>query len=527
MTPSRHQKARDIAPGRFGIWLERAIVAALFLFAFAAPISIAGAQIAWGLGILFWLLRLAVWPRPTLYRTPVDYALFGFFVLSGISSVVSYEPLTSIPKLRAATLFTIVYLFAESVRSIRVLRALVVVLIAAAVVSALFTFAQAAIGRGIKVQDLRPDSPLKAARFAPERLKNEPTPILSGDTIEEVDGYRISSPEEVVAALDRPATDKPAQIKIYRVEWNPTVQLPRGGLLPGATAEERLGIWSWTRGRDRRATGFFSHWTTYGESLQLLASLVLGLLVALPRKRNKWGLVLTLVLAVLCAALLLTIVRASWLSFLISATLIALLGLRWRALLVVGLCAVPLVFAGLFLLQQRRNVGFFDPKDDSITWRQTVQREGVRLLFSSPRHLLFGVGIDSVKAHWREWNLFDQGRRPKGHMHSDYLQIALERGIPTLIVWLVLMALYAQMLWRLQRRLSKESWIERGLALGALGGLLGFMTSGIVHYNWGDSEVVMIFYMTMGLSLALHRETEFAALPPDVRKASGLPGKVQ
>lgn len=505
---SKTKSTREIAPGPLGVWLERGIVAALFLFAFAAPISIAGAQIAWGLGILFWLLRLVVWPRPEIYRTPVDYALLGFFVLSGISSVVSYEPLTSIPKLRAATLFTIVYLFAESVRSIRVVRTLVLVLIAGAVVSALFTFGQAAIGRGIRVQDLRPDSPLKAARFAPERFKNEPTPIQSGDTIEEIDGHRVSSPEQLVAALDRLATDKPAQIKVYRVEWNPTLQLPRGGLLPGATPEERLGIGSWTRGRDRRATGFFSHWTTYGEALQLLASLVLGLLVALPRKRNKWGLVLTLVLAILCAALLLTIVRASWLSFLISATLIALLGLRWRALLVVGLCALPLVFAGLFLLQQRRNVGFFDPKDDSIKWRQTVQREGVRLLFSSPRHILFGVGIDSVKAHWREWNLFDQGRRPKGHMHSDYLQIGLERGLPTLITWLVLMALYARMLWRLQRRLSKDSWIERGLALGALGGLLGFMTSGIVHYNWGDSEVVMIFYMIMGTSLALDRQVQ-------------------
>ncbi len=29
------------------------------------------------------------------------------------------------------------------------------------------------------------------------------------------------------------------------------------------------------------------------------------------------------------------------------------------------------------------------------------------------------------------------------------------------------------------------------------------MISGVVHYNWGDSEVVMIFYMIMGLSLAV------------------------
>jgi len=28
-----------------------------------------------------------------------------------------------------------------------------------------------------------------------------------------------------------------------------------------------------------------------------------------------------------------------------------------------------------------------------------------------------------------------------------------------------------------------------------------------VHYNWGDSEVVMVFYMIMGLALAVHRNS--------------------
>ena len=32
------------------------------------------------------------------------------------------------------------------------------------------------------------------------------------------------------------------------------------------------------------------------------------------------------------------------------------------------------------------------------------------------------------------------------------------------------------------------------------------MLSGVVHYNWGDSEVVMIFYLIMGLSLVVERE---------------------
>ena len=501
---STAKTSREIAPGPLGLWLERAILAALFLFSFAAPISIAAAQFAWALGLLFWLLRFFVFPRPRLYRTPVDYAMFAFFILTGISSFLSYEPMVSIGKLRAAMLFTIAYLFAENLRSARILRLLVAVLMAATMLSVLFTFAQYAIGRGVKVQGVRADSPLKGTR-SQTRTKVEATPILDGDTIEEVDGQRIWNIEQLAAELDRPTTEKTAKLKIYRYEWNPVLEIPRGKLLPGVTPEERLGIASWSRGRDRRAIGFFNHWTTYSESLQLLGSLAFGLFVALPLKRSKWSLILLVVLITISGALMLTVVRASWLSFLISAALIAALGLRWRTLIVIGACALPLVLAGTFILHQKRGVGFFDSHDDSIRWRQTVQREGLHLLVSNPRHLLVGVGMDSIKAHWRAWGLFDNGRLPMGHMHSDYLQIALERGVPALIAWLILMALYAGMLWRTQRQVAKESWIERGIILGALGGMVGFMISGVVHYNWGDSEVVMIFYLIMGLSLFIER----------------------
>jgi len=170
-----------------------------------------------------------------------------------------------------------------------------------------------------------------------------------------------------------------------------------------------------------------------------------------------------------------------------------------------GGCGLPVILAVLFVLQQKRSVGFFDQKDDSIVWRQKVWRDGFHLLTSNPRHLLVGVGMDSIKGHWREWELFDNGRMPMGHMHSDYLQIALERGVPALIVWLILFGAYARTLWRVRRRILSENWIERGVVLGALGGLVGFMLSGVVHYNWGDSEVVMIFYLIMGLSLVVER----------------------
>ena len=70
----RGPQSREIAPGPLAIWLERAILGALFLFVIAAPTSIAATQTAWLLGMLFWVLRLMVWPRPKVHRTTIDYA---------------------------------------------------------------------------------------------------------------------------------------------------------------------------------------------------------------------------------------------------------------------------------------------------------------------------------------------------------------------------------------------------------------------------------------------------------------------
>jgi O-antigen ligase len=512
VTPKIKASQTNIEP--LALWFERATLATLFLFVMAAPNSIAAAQTAWMLGLLFWVLRFTSWPRPRLERTPLDYPMFGFFVLTGLSSFLSYEPTVSIGKLRAASLFTIVYLFAENVRSPRLLRALVLVLLASCMVSIFYTFGQYALGRGVKVYGVSLNSPLSDAKRV-SRAKIETIPIISGDTLEEVDGRPLNNLQELVSALNSPQAG-PAKIKVYRFEWYAVLDVPRGQLHAGATPEEQLGIGRWTTGRDRRATGFYNHWTTYAEMLQLITSLAIGLFFALPRKRNRNGAVLALVIGGMGIALLLSVTRASWLSLLISATVITALSVSRKLLLVLGLCAVPLILGGLFVLQKKRNVGFFDKKDDSIVWRERTWHDGFQLLTSNPRHMLVGVGMDSIKAHWREWGLFDNGRMPMGHMHSDYLQIALERGVPTLIVWLILLGTYARMLWRLRHRIPMENWIERGVVLGALGGLIGFMSSGLVHYNWGDSEVVMIFYLVMGLSLAVEGLTrsDMKSVPP-------------
>jgi hypothetical protein len=477
--------------------LDSAIVACLFLFAFAAPNSIAATQTAWLLGMALWLLRFAFRPRPKLQRTPLDYFLFGFFILSGLSSFLSYEPMVSIGKMRAASLFTIVYLVSQNVPSRRVIRLLALALVGACMISVIFTGAQRVLGKGVRVYGVSEASPLFKAG------------VRDGDTLLTADGAKLNDPEDLVNELSKP-DKKVVTVTTYRREWVFPCKIPRGTLLPGNNALEQLDVGSWSKGRDWRASGLFGNFVTYAEALQLILALTVGLFVALPRKRSVIGIALLLALTGMVGALLLTVTRASWLAFAISTALILLLSVSRRAVLIAGVIAIPLILTGLLVLRNNRNVGFIDQQDKSTSWRETVWREGFHLLVSKPRHLLVGIGMDSIKSHWREWGMFDKGRLPWGHMHSNPLQIALERGLPALLVWLGLLFVYARTIWRTLRYNARLDWIEHGILLGALGGLVGFFVSGLVHYNWGDSEVIMVFYFLMGLVLALKFKLESA-----------------
>src|SRR6266481_1941903 len=97
-----HDKRSTVAK-----WIDRLIVVFLFLFAAFAPHSIAVTQIAWMLGMVLWVVRFAFHPVPVFHKTPLDYVLLGFFIITGMSAFFSYEPWVSIGKLRAASLFTI------------------------------------------------------------------------------------------------------------------------------------------------------------------------------------------------------------------------------------------------------------------------------------------------------------------------------------------------------------------------------------------------------------------------------------
>ena len=431
----------------------------------------------------------------------IDLALLAFIALTVISSIVSYEPEVSIRKLVPVSLVTIAYLVAGQAREVRFRRRMIAVLLISAVATVIWTFGVLAVGKNLKVTELSATSPLRAAD------------LRENDTILKLGGETVSSPADLTDAISRNSNHSDIEIVYYRNEFVIASRLPMSTLSPALADPASLGILAWSRGRDTRAAGFYGHYTTYAEALQLILSLAFGLLIAVPGGLISRNRLLLGAVVVLCSiALFLTITRASWAGFLLSASVIILLGASRRTVLIAAALAIPLVLAGLFYLQQKRNVGLIDTSDNSTSWRVTVWREGFGVLTSSPRHLITGVGMDSLKTHWSEWRMFDNGNLPLGHLHSTPLQIAFERGIPALIAWIVWVCIYLKLLFGGIRRSNLE-WPERGLLLGAFGGTIGFLASGLVHYNWGDSEVVMIFYLLMGLSLGILRSFNGHDLP--------------
>lgn len=479
------------------VWLERISFVFLVLMVVSAPHSIAATQTAWLTGMFLWIVRLFFRPGVRSKFGWLDVLLWTFFVWSVVTSIVSYAPDISVNKLRGAAVFLIFYFVFYNARNLPVIRFLAAALILSCMVNVVWTPIQRLIGRGVEIHGVAPNGPLARAQ------------LTDGDTLLTANGRKLKTPDDLLAALNE---TEQSRVLFYRPDFDFEVIVKRADLLEGATAGERLGVGAWKKSHNWRSMGFYGHYTTYAEVLQLIAALVFGLLLAcfLAKRAGPNGdmrssslAVLGVVFALMCLALFLTVTRASQLGLLVAVFAIVMLGGSRKLLVASAVLVLPIIIGGLIFLQQSRNVGFLDPADDSTRYRMTMWRDGVRIWTESPRNFVFGVGMDSIQRYWHEWGMFDGGRLPMGHFHSTPIQLLVECGLPSLLIWLAVLAVYLSMLWRGLKvnNVDGAGWIKRGMLLGCMGGAVGFFTSSLVHYNLGDQEVAMVFYLLMGLGV--------------------------
>ncbi len=257
--------ARIETENKIGLWLERTAFVFLVLMTLSAPHSIAATQTAWLLGMVFWIARFFVKPRPKFIKTVLFIPFLAFFLWSVFTSIFSYAPDISLDKLRNVALFLIFFFAINNLRTIKAVKFLAIALIFSCMVNVIWTPIVRLIGRGVEIHDVRADSPL---------IKAE---IREGDTLLKADGKKIRMPEDIISEFEQ---KEKVKIEIYRPDYTLVNEVKKTDLLTGENALEKLGVGSWKRSRNWRSAGFYGHYATYAEVLQLIGSFALGLFIA-------------------------------------------------------------------------------------------------------------------------------------------------------------------------------------------------------------------------------------------------------
>src|SRR5271170_3072219 len=144
-------------------WVRRLngiIFVFLCLFAVLLPHSIKGAQHAWQIAFVLWLLKLAV-ERKRPFRQPLTAPLLAYVILSAISTALSSEPYVSWDRMKIVCLVLVGIVFAQNLQRLSQVRILVFLLILSGLAAAAFTAWQYTYGVGVRVAYIRPSSPLE------------------------------------------------------------------------------------------------------------------------------------------------------------------------------------------------------------------------------------------------------------------------------------------------------------------------------------------------------------------------------
>lgn len=248
-------------------------------------------------------------------------------------------------------------------------------------------------------------------------------------------------------------------------------------------------------------TGFMSHWMTLGGQLMLL---LLGLgTVALFHAGRERALG-ALGFALVGTALLAAFTRGAWLGALAGFTLLAFMFRRWL---------VPLIPVGLVMFSllapedlRKREESIVAPgSDSSVQSRLVMARTGLGMIADHP---LFGLGPERVGTYFEMYRPREITLPPAwyGHLHNSFLHFAAERGLPALFFFLWLLLEIVRSNHQLLR--GRVESLPRRLARTAIAGTLGMSVLGLFEYNFGDSEVLMLYLFFATLPLAAARLEE-------------------
>ncbi len=273
---------------------------------------------------------------------------------------------------------------------------------------------------------------------------------------------------------------------------------------------------------EQRLTGTFKMPNDLGAYLALSLPYVMGYFVASWRRHTKQKLPIWIILAlgtivaVMSANLVLTLTRAAWISTLIAIVFLGVYfivialrkfsearhrvtseepvhGLRKRilfgsiiiiVLLSLSLLLVPQHIKTRFQTMIEHPVGFMGERPQ---WWQTA-------LDLTQKYPLTGIGLGRFRYEYQTSGPPEQYNVPY-HAHNIYLHIAVEHGIPSLLLFLWIVVIIYQQIFAGQQ--ASNFW-GRGTFIGASGFLISALVYGLAD-NILHQRTVLLFWFIIGI----------------------------
>jgi O-antigen ligase len=246
----------------------------------------------------------------------------------------------------------------------------------------------------------------------------------------------------------------------------------------------------------QRPQGTLGHWMTYSGLLMIVIGVAIARVI-FGKSDRTWA---ALVLPALGVAVALTFTRGAAVGACAAAALLfSLKDFRLFTILPI-LAAIFIAIAPGQIA--KRYASMFNLNDPTVHDRLTMLHIGERMIRTNP---LTGVGPNMVQPLYVDYKGSDSLVGPDGvthinpHLHNDFLQIAAERGLPALALWLWFVVALLRDLWK------RFNAGQRELAATALATVIALLTAGLFEYNFGDSEVLMLFLTIVTLPAAADR----------------------
>ena len=230
---------------------------------------------------------------------------------------------------------------------------------------------------------------------------------------------------------------------------------------------------------ENRTVGPLNHWMTFSGVLMLVAGAAIARLLYVKREW-VWP---AIAVPALVVAIVYSFTRNALVG-LIAAVGVLLAERNWRLLLALPVLAIVfLVVAPGAIVSRVQSIG--DLNDPASRDRVAMLRSGQHMIVDNP---ITGVGPEMVQVVYAEY------RDPMGvnetnpHLHNVPVQIAAERGLPALALWLWFVVAASRDLWRQLRQGPDKAVAGAGEAA-----MVAMLVAGMFEYNFGDSEFLMLF----------------------------------